>query len=81
MRDFDALERLMTQLRMEVFYGSLVLWPAPSRLNLAHHFEPSRSLVDPDSTLASGLCLAALYVAIHLLTQHKKNLIITFNLT
>lgn len=49
-RDFSGLERVMTQGRVQFFYLSLLLWPAPSRLNLDHDFVISRGLLDPVST-------------------------------
>jgi Flp pilus assembly protein TadD len=52
-RDFNMWERLLTQCRVVVLYGSLVLYPHPGRLNLLHEISTSRSLVDPVSTLAS----------------------------
>jgi Flp pilus assembly protein TadD len=57
-RDFSAAERLLTSLRVVVFYASLVLWPLPSRLNLLHEFPLSHSLLDPPSTLLCALLLA-----------------------
>jgi len=56
-RDFGPLERMLTQLRVVIFYIGLLLLPLPERLNLLHPFETSRSLVDPITTL---LALAAL---------------------
>jgi tetratricopeptide (TPR) repeat protein len=59
-RPFGAGERLLTELRVVVFYASLVVWPLPSRLNLLHDVALSRSLLDPPGTLlAAGLLLAA----------------------
>jgi tetratricopeptide (TPR) repeat protein len=49
--DFTAGERLLSQGRVVARYASLIVWPLPSRLNLLHAFEPSRSLLDPPSTL------------------------------
>jgi tetratricopeptide (TPR) repeat protein len=59
-RDFDLGERLLTQLRVVSFYLSLIAWPAPGRLSVDHAFAPSRGLLDPPSTLASLILLAAL---------------------
>jgi Flp pilus assembly protein TadD len=55
-----AGERMLTQLRVVVFYVSLMLWPHPARLNLDHDVVFSRSLVDPAST---ALALAAILAA------------------
>jgi len=59
-RDFDLGERLLTQLRVVTFYLSLIAWPAPGRLNVDHAFAPSRGLLDPPTTLACLILLAAL---------------------
>jgi tetratricopeptide (TPR) repeat protein len=55
---FTLPERLMTQLRVVVFYAGLLLWPSPGRLNLIHTIETSHSLFDP-ATTALSLLLAA----------------------
>jgi Flp pilus assembly protein TadD len=62
-KPFTAGERLLTELRVLVFYLSLFLFPLPSRLNLLHEFTLSRSLLDPLSTLLSLLLLMALAAA------------------
>ncbi len=54
-RDFSALERLLSQPRVHLLYLSLLLFPAPSRLNLDHEFAVSRSLLDPPATLLATL--------------------------
>jgi tetratricopeptide (TPR) repeat protein len=53
------VERVLTQGRVQIFYLTLLLWPAPSRLNLDHTFTVSRSLVDPLTTLLAFLFIAA----------------------
>lgn len=58
--DFTMGERLLTQPRVVVFYLSLIMLPLPSRLNLDHYFETSRSLLEPWTTAASILFLALL---------------------
>lgn len=67
-RDFTLSQRLLTQARVVVFYMSLLLWPHPQRLNLAHDFPLSVSLLQPPSTIVclliiSGLLFAAVYFA------------------
>jgi hypothetical protein len=49
-RDFSGLERVLTQGRVQFFYLSLLLWPAPSRLSLDHSIAVSRGIFDPVST-------------------------------
>lgn len=61
LRDFTMLERLYTQPRVVVFHLSQILYPSPSRMNLLHSFEHSRSLFDPITSLFSLLTLAALF--------------------
>ncbi|MBD3868379.1 MAG: tetratricopeptide repeat protein, partial [Acidobacteria bacterium] len=67
-RDFNGIERVLTQPRVQMFYLSLLVWPAPSRLNLDHEFELSRSWLHPWSTLPSWLfwaviCILAIQLA------------------
>ncbi len=59
-RDFTLVERVLTQFRVVVLYLSLIAFPASGRLSLAHDVSTSRSLLDPPTTLASALLLAAL---------------------
>jgi len=59
-REFTLSERVLTQFRVVVFYISLLLYPHPSRLNLLHFVNPSRSLFDPITTLLSLLIIAGL---------------------
>jgi protein O-mannosyl-transferase len=55
--------RLLTQLRVVCFCISLLIWPAPSRLNLDHDFAFSLSLLEPSTTLPALLILTALLVS------------------
>ena len=61
-REFSGMERVLTQGRVQVFYLSLLLWPSPSRLNLDHDFEVSRSLFEPLTTLPAFVLIAATIV-------------------
>jgi protein O-mannosyl-transferase len=66
LRHFTMTERLMTEARVVVWYISLLLWPAPSRLSMEHDVLVSTSLLSPPSTLASILLLALILVfAVH----------------
>lgn len=56
-RDFTMGQRVLTQLRVFIFYLSLVFFPHPSRLNLEHAFSTSKSLLDPATTLAAFIFL------------------------
>lgn len=50
-RDFNGVERVLTQSRVQLFYFGLLSWPSPSRLNLDHEFTVSRGLAEPATTL------------------------------
>jgi tetratricopeptide (TPR) repeat protein len=54
-RDFNGLERVLTQFRVQIFYLFLLLWPAPSWLSLEHDFAVSTSLLQPPATLIAIL--------------------------
>jgi tetratricopeptide (TPR) repeat protein len=71
-RDFTMSQRVLTQLRVVVFYIGLLAFPAPSRQNLIHAFPASRSLFDPITTLLCLLLLAGLLaLAIALARNHR----------
>jgi len=58
-------QRVLTELRVVVFYISLLLLPYPGRLNIDHEFQLSFSLFDPITTVISlGLLLGVLTWAI-----------------
>jgi tetratricopeptide (TPR) repeat protein len=59
-RDFNLVERLLTQGRVVVWYMSLLLWPDPARLSMEHEVEISTSLFNPLTTLPSLLLIGAL---------------------
>lgn len=59
-RDMTPGERVLTELRVVVFYLSLLAFPVPERLSLEHAFTISRSLTDPITTLAAAAILIAL---------------------
>ena len=67
-RPFTLTQRLLTEPRIIVFYISLLLYPMPNRLNIAHSFQISTSLFEPISTAFSILFIAgtityAIYLA------------------
>ncbi|UCD85428.1 MAG: tetratricopeptide repeat protein [Deltaproteobacteria bacterium] len=55
--DFTLSERLLTQLRVIMYYLSLLVFPLPSRLHLDYDFSISHSLFNPVSTFFSLLGL------------------------
>jgi len=72
LRDFTLGERLLTQPRVVAEYISLVLYPAPHRLNLLHSVETSRTLFDPAGTiLAIALIVGLLTLAIVAARRHR----------
>lgn len=73
-REFTVGERVMTQFRVVVFYISLVFFPHPSRLNLIHHVETSKSLLAPPATLACLLVIVGI-IALALLLARRQRII------
>jgi len=72
-RDYNGIERMMTQARVQVFHLSQLIWPTPARLNLDHDFAISRGILDPWTTLpAIFLCIALLASAIYLAARHPR---------
>jgi tetratricopeptide (TPR) repeat protein len=59
LRDFTVSQRLLTELRVVIFYISLLFWPQPSRLNLDHDFSLSYSLFQPPTTAISLVMILA----------------------
>lgn len=59
-RHFSLSERLFTELRIVVFYISLLVLPLPGRLNLEHDFTLSHGWLAPPATLLSFVLLGAL---------------------
>lgn len=77
-RHFTALERLMTEARIVVWYISVLLWPDPGRLSLEHHVELSTSLFQPATTILSIVFIFAL--AFWTLWRRQKYPLITYGL-
>jgi tetratricopeptide (TPR) repeat protein len=59
-RHFTLSERLLTELRIVVFYMSLLILPFPSRMNLDHDISLSTSMFSPPTTFFSLLFIAGL---------------------
>jgi tetratricopeptide (TPR) repeat protein len=75
-RDFNLVERLLTEGRVVVWYMSILLWPVPSRLSMVHDFRISNSLFSPFSTLPALIVVGALIF--FALKFRKRFPIITF---
>ncbi len=73
-RDFSGVERVLTQGRVQFFYLSLLLWPAPSRLNLDHAFTVSRSFLEPVTTLLAFVVIALTIVIAIRSIRRRPNL-------
>jgi len=72
LRPFSLMERILTELRVVVYYVTLLLFPKPSRLNLDYDFPISHSLLSPPTTLMSLVGIAAfLALAIYLARRHR----------
>jgi protein O-mannosyl-transferase len=72
-RPFTMAERLLTQPRVFIFYITLLLYPMPNRLSIAHSFEVSTSLFEPISTLFAILFIVGL-ITISVLLLRKRPL-------
>jgi Flp pilus assembly protein TadD len=59
-RDFNLVERLLTEGRVVVLYMSILFWPDPARLSMEHDVEISTSLFSPLTTMPALLLIAAL---------------------
>lgn len=69
--DMTPGERLLTELRVLVFYLSLMVFPYPGHLSLEHTFSISHSLTDPITTLmAAAMLIALLIAALRLARRH-----------
>lgn len=62
-RGFTLEERLLTEVRVVFHYLGLIAWPDPGRLMLDYDYPPSRSLLDPPTTLLGLAALGALLAA------------------
>ncbi len=57
---FTMFERLLTEPRVVLFYVSLLFYPMPYRLCLAHDISISKGLLEPPTTLIAILALLAI---------------------
>lgn len=71
-RDFTLSERVLTQFRVIILYGSLLLFPHFARLSLEHDITVSHTLFDPVSTFFALLwILALLAFAVYLARRER----------
>jgi Tfp pilus assembly protein PilF len=71
-RHFTPVQRLLTEMRVVIFYIGLFFWPHPSRLNLDHDFALSYSLTDPMTTLFSMLAIALLLALAAIMAKNQR---------
>jgi Tfp pilus assembly protein PilF len=71
-RHFTPVQRLLTEMRVVIFYISLFFWPHPGRLNLDHDFALSYSLTDPITTLFSMLGIVFLLALAIMLAKNQR---------
>jgi hypothetical protein len=76
-RPFTLWQRLLTESRVIIIYLSLLLYPMPDRLSIAHGLGISTSMVNPVSTLASLLLIAGIVGS--LIVVAKKYPLISFS--
>ena len=77
-RHFTLSERLLTELRIVIFYMSLLLLPLPSRMNLEHDISLSTSLFSPPTTFFALLFIVGLLVTA--IFYRKKYPLISFGI-
>lgn len=70
-RDFNGMERLLTQSRVQLFHLFQLFWPEPGQLNLDHDFSVSRGLLEPATTLPAVMACLALLMSAIILATHK----------
>lgn len=71
---FTMEQRLLTELRVLVYYITLIFFPHPSRLNIDIDFPYSSSWMDPPTTLVSFFLIAGL-LALAVALARKKPLL------
>ncbi|MBI5140663.1 MAG: tetratricopeptide repeat protein [Nitrospirae bacterium] len=72
-RDYTGYQRVLTEFRAQWFYLLLLMWPAPSMLNIDHDFRLSTSLTEPWTTpVAVLMLLAAMVMAVRLAIKRPR---------
>ena len=59
-RPFSMSQRLLTEMRVVVYYITQIFYPVPGRLSIAHDVPISTSLLHPWTTLPAGIFLLSL---------------------
>lgn len=77
-RDFTLIQRVLTELRVLVYYIALMLFPHPSQLNLDYDFPLSNSFFSPPTTfLALVILFWIFYLAVRL---YRRDPLISFGI-
>ena len=71
-RPFTPVQRVLTELRIVLWYLGLLFFPHPGRLNLDHDFSLSLSLLHPPATLLVLVGIAALLALAVLLAKKER---------
>ncbi len=71
-RPFTLGQRLLTEPRVILSYISLLFYPMPNRLNIAHDFQISTSIFSPITTLLSILVLVVMVGGAILLGKRQR---------
>ena len=71
-RPFTLSQRLLTQPRVVLFYLSLIFYPLPGRLSIAHSYDISTSLFSPVSTLFAILSIVGAVVFAVLFSRRHR---------
>jgi len=76
--EFSYSERVLTQLRVVIYYLGLFFYPNPSRLTLDYDFPLSTSLFNPVTTILAAFAIAGLlFIAGHMA---RKNRVISLSI-
>jgi len=75
-RDFNMLERTLTQFRIVIYYISLFFFAPPGRLNLDHDYPLSIALFSPPTTFICMIAITALILFTGFIA--KKERLISF---
>ncbi len=77
-RHFTMVERLLTESRVILFYITLLIFPLPSRMNLDHDFQVSKSLFSPPSTFLAIVLI--IFLVIIACLNRRKNPLLCFGI-
>ena len=69
--DFNLIQRLLSEMRVVIYYFSLIVFPHPLRLNLIYNYPLSTNIFEPLSTF---MCILAIFCLTGLAVfKTKKN--------